>query len=110
MDTECLPYEEREEYFNENFCVVGIEKPDPLSREEWLGTDNYLNPEFVNSRINWEGLDGNQSQFLPYKPTYDLKTKKKSLSKARDALVEFATFVQSDPSLEELGENLILDL
>ena len=104
VDTECIPYEESEEYFNEDFCVVGIEKPDPLSREEWLGADNYLNPEFVNSRINWEGLDGNQSQFLPYKPTYDLKTKKKSLSKARDALVEFATFVQSDPTLEELGE------
>ena len=31
-------------------------------------------------------------------------SKKKSLSKARDALVEFATFVQSNPTLEELGE------
>ncbi|MDG1988014.1 MAG: CotH kinase family protein [Halieaceae bacterium] len=104
VDTACIPYEESEEFFDENFCVIGVEKPDPVSREEWLGTDNYLDPEFVNSFINWEGESGNQSQFLPYKPTYDLKTKKKSLSKARTALAEFATFVQSEPSLAELGE------
>ena len=104
VESDCIPYEDSEEFFNEGFCVIGVEKPDPVSREEWLGTDNYLNPEFVNSLINWEGESGNQSQFLPYKPTYDLKTKKKSLSKARTALVEFAAFLQSVPSLEELGE------
>ncbi len=104
VDTDCIPYEESVEFFDEKFCIIGIEKPDPVSREEWLGSANYLNPDFVNSLINWEGASGNQSQFLPYKPTYDLKTKKKSLGKARAALVEFAAFVQNESSLEKLGE------
>ena len=69
-----------------------------------MGTENYLNPDFVNTSINQEGPDGNVSQFLPYKPTYDLKTKKKSVSDARVALREFAQFVQTNPSVAELGK------
>ena len=35
-----------------NFCVIGVEKSDPDSAEEWLGKANYLNPNFVNTEIN----------------------------------------------------------
>ena len=104
IDESCSTYEESDLFYDENFCVIGREKSDPDSRLEWLGEDNYLNPEFVNSNINGEGLSGPLSQFLPYQPTYDLKTKKKSLSEARDALREFAKFVQSRPSAEALAE------
>jgi spore coat protein CotH len=40
----------------------------------------------------------------PYKPTYDLKTKKKSLDEARAALQDFASFVQTRPTAEALAE------
>jgi hypothetical protein len=103
-DESCSPYEESDLFYDESFCVIGREKSDPDSRLEWLGEDNYLNPEFVNSNINGEGPSGPLSQFLPYQPTYDLKTKKKSLSEAREALREFATFVQSRPSAQALAE------
>jgi len=104
VNTNCDPYEDSNVYFNENFCVIGVEKSDPESSEEWLGTGNYLNPSFVNTSINQEDLNGNVSQFLPYKPIYDLKTKKKSLSDARIALRDFAQFVQTNPSVIELGK------
>ncbi len=104
VKTNCDPYEDSIAYFNVNFCVIGVEKSDPDSAEEWLGTSNYLNPNFVNTAINQNGSSGNVSQFLPYKPTYDLKTKKKSISDARIALREFAQFVQTNPSVAELGQ------
>ncbi len=102
IDTDCIPYEDAEEFFNEDFCVVGREKSDPDSALEWLGEDNYLNPDFVNSNINGDGPAGNVSQFLPYQPTYDLKTKKKSLHEARAALKDFSAFVLSRPPPEDL--------
>ena len=98
VNDNCVLYEDSNQYFNENFCVIGKEKSDPESREEWLGTENYQDPDFVNSAINKEGNQGNVSQFVPYKPTYDLKTKKKSLKEARAELVSFAKFVQTYPS------------
>ena len=101
---DCDPYEASTVFFNENFCVVGVEKSDPDSALEWLGEDNYLNPDFVNSNINGDGSAGNVSQFVPYKPTYDLKTKKKSLDEARAALQDFASFVQGRPTAEALSE------
>ena len=104
VDTNCDPYEDTVIYYNENFCVIGVEKSDPESAEEWLGTANYLNQDYVNTPINQEGSEGNISQFLPYKPDYDLKTKKKSVSEAREALREFAQFVQTNPSVTQLGE------
>jgi len=103
-DERCSPYEESDLFYDESFCVIGREKSDPDSRLEWLGEDNYQNPEFVNSNINGEGPSGPLSQFLPYQPTYDLKTKKKSLGEAREALREFAKFVQSRPSAQALAE------
>ena len=108
----CDPYEDRDSatFFNANFCVIGVEKSDPDSAEEWLGTANYLNPNFVNTEINKKDANrnaiGNVSQFLPYKPTYDLKSKKKSIADARIALREFAQFLQTNPppSVAELGQ------
>ena len=104
VKADCDPYEDSTVFFNTNFCVIGVEKSDPDSAEEWLGTTNYLNPNFVNTEINKNGAAGNVSQFLPYKPTYDLKTKKKSIADARIAFREFAQFVQTNPSVTELGQ------
>ncbi len=104
VKADCDPYEDSALFFNTNFCVIGVEKSDPDSAEEWLGTANYLNPNFVNTAINQNGSSGNVSQFLPYKPTYDLKTKKKSISDARIALREFAQFAQTNLSVAELGQ------
>ena len=105
VDTECLPYENDDKattgYVNNDFCRIGVEKSDPDSREEWLGTDNYLNTEFVNSDIN-DG--GETSQFVPYKPSYDLKEKKKSIVEARLALQEFMLFLKDIPTADELSE------
>ena len=52
VNTNCTFYEESDLYLDSNFCSVGVEKSDPESREEWLGTENFLNPAFVNSDIN----------------------------------------------------------
>lgn len=100
-DVNCVAYEDAVTYIDPNFCKIGVEKPDPDSREEWLGTSNYLNPQFVNSDINDGGED---SQFRPYKPTYDLKTKKSSIATGRALLQDFMRFVQSYPSASMLAE------
>lgn len=105
VNQDCLPYEEDNKvetgYINNDFCNIGVEQSDPESREQWLGTNNYLDPAIVNSEINGTG---NTSQFAPYRPTYDLKEKKKSLTDARLALQEFMLFVQSNPSADLLAE------
>jgi hypothetical protein len=105
VDENCLPYENDDKantgYINGDFCRIGIEKSDPDNRQEWLGADNYLDPDFVNSDIN----DGGEvSQFAPYRPTYDLKEKKKSIVEARLALQNFMQFLQSNPFAVELSE------
>ena len=101
-DVSCVPYETSNQFVNSDFCNIGVEKSDPDSREEWLGTANYLNPTFVNSNINNEG--GEISQFRPYRPKYDLKTKKKSVAEGRELLQEFVQFLQSNPSESMLTE------
>ncbi|MGYP001184329288 len=100
-DQNCVPYEVSTEYENSNFCVIGVEKSDPISREEWLGSNVYLNPSIVNSDINNTGAE---SQFKPYRPKYDLKTKKDEISYARFLLQEFMIFLQNNPSEEALLE------
>ena len=102
VDSSCVAYEDSSDFVNPNFCNVGVEKSDPDSREEWLGLSNYLNPEFVNSDIN---AGGEVSQFRPYKPTYDLKTKKKSITEGRELLRQFVQFVQTNPSVTTLEEH-----
>ena len=97
----CIFYEDSDHYVDENFCQIGVEKSDPESREEWLGSANYLNPSFVNSDIN-DG--GEESQFKPYKPNYDLKSKKKSIDEGRVLLQDFIRFVQTNPSASLLSE------
>jgi hypothetical protein len=105
VDQTCLPYEDDDKlntgYINDDFCRIGVEQSDPVSREEWLGFDNYLNPTFVNSDIN---NGGEVSQFAPYRPTYDLKEKKKSIGEARVDLQAFMLFLQSNPTAVELNE------
>ncbi|UPW16889.1 CotH kinase family protein [Agarivorans sp. TSD2052] len=103
----CTPYEDGSGYVNSNFCLIGVEKSDPEDREDWLGSDNFLNPDFVNSDINDNG--GNTSQFAPYRPTYDMKSKKKSIADARVELQNFMHFVQSEPTVAELAEQFDID-
>ena len=102
IDPLCVNYEDELYFFNENFCDIGIEKPDPISREEWLGSENYLNPSFVNSDIN-DG--GETSQFKPYEPNYDLKSKKSKIKEGRELLQDFIKFVQTSPSSDMLAEH-----
>ena len=100
-DPLCIPYEDESGYSNAKFCDIGVEKPDPLSREEWLGGEKYLNPSFVNSDIN----DGGEvSQFKPYEPNYDLKSKKSKIKDGRELLQDFIKFVQTSPSSAMLAE------
>ena len=101
VNPNCVFYEETISNRDSNFCQIGVEKSDPDSREEWLGSDNYLNPAFVNSDINDDGED---SQFRPYKPNYDLKSKKKSIVDGRILLQDFINFVQTYPSASMLAE------
>ncbi|RCU49258.1 hypothetical protein DU002_12990 [Corallincola holothuriorum] len=103
----CVPYEDGSGYINSNFCLIGVEKSDPDDREDWLGTANYLNPDYVNSDINDQG--GMASQFAPYRPTYDMKSKKKSIADARVDLQNFMTFVQGRPSVSRLAEEFDID-
>ena len=100
-DINCIAYEDAVTYIDPNFCQIGVEKSDPESREEWLGTANYLNPQFVNSDINDGGED---SQFRPYKPAYDLKSKKSSIADGRVLLQNFMRFLQTYPSASVLAE------
>ena len=101
VDPLCIPYEDETGYLNTKFCDIGVEKSDPLSREEWLGSGNYLDPLFVNSDIN-DG--GKVSQFKPYEPNYDLKSKKSKIKDGRALLQDFIKFVQTSPSAEMLEE------
>lgn len=102
----CVFYEESDKYIDKDFCQIGVEKSDPESREEWLGSANYLNPSFVNSDIN-DG--GEESQFKPYKPNYDLKSKKKSIYEGRMLLQDFIRFVQTNPSASSLSDQFDVD-
>ena len=102
----CVFYEESDKYIDKDFCQIGVEKSDPESREEWLGSANYLNPSFVNSDIN-DG--GEESQFKPYKPNYDLKSKKKSIDEGRMLLQDFIRFVQTNPSASSLSDQFDVD-
>ena len=102
----CVFYEESDKYIDRDFCQIGVEKSDPESREEWLGSANYLNPSFVNSDIN-DG--GEESQFKPYKPNYDLKSKKKSIDEGRMLLQDFIRFVQTNPSVSSLSDQFDVD-
>lgn len=102
VDNNCIAYEDAVTYIDPNFCQIGVEKSDPESREEWLGTANYLNPQFVNSDINDGGED---SQFRPYKPAYDLKSKKSSIADGRVLLQDFMNFVQTYPSAVTLADH-----
>lgn len=102
----CVFYEESDKYVDKDFCQIGVEKSDPESREEWLGSANYLNPSFVNSDIN-DG--GEESQFKPYKPNYDLKSKKKSIDEGRILLQDFIRFVQTRPSASILSDHFDVD-
>lgn len=97
----CTRYEESSVFVDRDFCQIGVEKTDPDSREEWLGSERYLNPSIVNADIN---KSEHFSQFKPYKPRYDLKSKKSKIADARERLIDFIDVLQtlSDAgSLEE---------
>ena len=98
----CHKYEESYTYVDDNFCRIGVEKSDPDSREEWLGSEYYMHPDFVNSDIN---RSSNFSQFKPYEPRYALKSKKKKISEGRILLSDFINFIQTMPSSSQLEKH-----
>jgi hypothetical protein len=79
-----------------SFCRIGLEQPDPLSRVEWIGAAKANDAAHVNSDINDAG--GQSSQFKPYLPNYDLKTKKTSLAAGRTELKKFIALVSNPAS------------
>lgn len=88
----CVAYElGNHSYVNSNFCIMGVEQVDPLSRAEWLG-NNASNTAIVNGPVNKGGAT---SQFAPYNPSYDLKTKKSDIAKARTALNTFIALLNA---------------
>jgi hypothetical protein len=94
----CMPWEQHgTTYVNPNFCVIGVEQLDPENRIEWVGSDHPLDQAFVNGDINRDGATKrNDSQFAPYRPLYDLKTKKGDVAAARTALRSLIAVVK-DP-------------
>ncbi|MGC4001605.1 MAG: CotH kinase family protein [Anaeromyxobacter sp.] len=92
----CVPYESRGAVFvDPDFCTVGVEQSDPDTRADWVGAEHAADPDYVNSAINQDG--GPTSQFAPYRPSYDLKTRKSGVVEARAALRAFIAKV-ADPA------------
>lgn len=104
--TACLKYEESSTYVDSNFCRIGVEKSDPNSQEDWLGPEHFMNPDFVNSNIN---RSSNYSQFKPFQPRYDLKSKKSKIVEGRNLLAQFIQFVQTIPSSEVLAQHFDIE-
>ena len=102
----CINYDQSSVFVNSNFCHIGIEKSDPDSREEWLGSLGYLNPQIVNSDIDGAGPS---SQFKPYYPKYDLKSKKSKIAEGEVLLRDFILFLQTTPSASMLAEHFDVD-
>lgn len=93
----CLSFDTRgSTNVSASFCHIGLEQPDPINRVEWIGAGNANDPAYVNTDINDAG--GRSSQFKPYLPSYDLKTKKSSLAAARTELKKFIAVVSNPAS------------
>ena len=84
-------------------ALVGVEKSDPDSREEWLGSNNYMNPTYLliqtlmTRAVKFPNLN-------PISPNMISKPRKKALLKVEALLQDFMRFVQSNPSAAELAE------
>lgn len=100
----CLPYEQDgHPYVDGNLCRIGVEQVDPKTRDEWLGAENAASELYINSQIN-QGSAPLLSQFAPYTPPYDLKTKKSDIANARIALNQFMTLLNNpDTTPEQLA-------
>lgn len=104
-DPECLDYNPLlHGYTNENYCTMGVEAVDPTSRADWLGEEKSQDPDYVNS---FEIFNG--TQFVPYRPIFDLKTKKDEIVQARAELNALIAVISSEPTLEELGAVFDID-
>ena len=110
---ECTPYRSRADgvFVAEAFCRIGVEVPDPMSRAEWLGP-GHDDAAVVNGTINgdWGALgSGTLSQFYPYDPNYDLKSKKKQIATARERLLDFMHFLAQEPDMAALEARFDVD-
>lgn len=107
-DPECLDYNPLlHGYTNDNYCTMGVEAVDPISRADWLGEEHILDQDYVNSFIGYQGMP--QPQFVPYRPTFDLKTKKDEIVEARTELNALIAVISSEPTLEELAAVFDID-
>lgn len=104
----CLSFDARgSTHVSGSFCRIGVEQPDPVSRLEWIGAAKVNDPAWVNSDIN--DSNGQRSQFKPYLPNYDLKTKKSSLAAGRVELKKFIALV-SDPATTAAQLEAVFDV
>lgn len=103
----CLAYEDRGSVFvSTSFCQIGVEQIDPDNRSDWLGASHANDPSYINRDINGSGPT---SQFAPYRPPYDLKTKKDEIGEARQHLTAFIDLLSTQPSAAELAEVFDVD-
>lgn len=100
----CVDYDPQLQGFsNANYCTMGVEVIDPATRSDWVGAGNASTASYVNnmrSELNW---NGNNAQFIPYRPAFDLKTKKDEIVAARAQLNQLITVINSNPSAAELA-------
>jgi len=102
---DCLDYNPAQHgYQNNRYCNVGVEVIDPVSRADWLGADRALDVAYVNGRS-----PGSSSQFVAYKPAFDLKTKKDEIVTARSELNKLMALIQSNPTQAQLAQVLDVD-
>lgn len=95
---DCVPYETAgHPYVDPDLCHIGVEQVDPVSRIEWLGAVAAGNQNIINGEVNIGFPATTVSQFAPYTPTYDLKTKKSDIANARIALNQFMALL-NDPA------------
>lgn len=90
-------------FSNANYCTMGVEVIDPATRSDWVGAGNASTASYVNnmrSELNW---GGNNAQFIPYRPAFDLKTKKDEIVVAREQLNRLIAVINSNPSAAELA-------
>ena len=107
---ECLDYNPSlHGYSNSNYCRIGVEVIDPSSRAAWVGASNAGNANYVNNMESELNASGNSAQFVPYRPTFDLKTKKDEIATARAQLNALIALLNSNPSLEQLAEVFDID-
>ncbi len=109
-DPECIDYNPSlYGYTNNNYCDMGVEVIDPSTREDWVNENNAFDADYVNNMRSYTNNTGNSAQFTPYRPSFDLKTKKDEITTARTELNALIAVISNDPTIEELAAVFDID-